>query len=119
MSNLNKFAQKMFDAGVCDARGAAFCATAVKLPDGSFGMVLMGVVGNELSIYDTDMKSTVGEHLYTIPLKEVTDLQITNGLLAEIFRGYSFKFTYDGFEWKFKNCAQQKEQLEVIRHEVK
>lgn len=119
MSNLNKFAQKMFDAGVCDARGAAFCATAVKLPDGSFGMVLMGVVGNELSLYDTDMKSTVGEHLYTIPLKEVTDLQITSGLLAEIFKGYSFKFTYDGFEWKFKNCAQQKEQLEVIRREVR
>lgn len=119
MSNLNKFAQKMFDAGVCDARGAAFCATAVKLPDGSFGMVLMGVVGNELSIYDTDMKSTVGEHLYTIPLKEVTDLQITSGLLAEIFKGYSFKFTYDGFEWKFKNCAQQKAALQVIANECK
>ena len=26
---------------------------------------------------------------------------------------------YNGFEWKFKNCAQQKEQLEVIRREVK
>ena len=118
MSNLNKFAQKMFDAGVCDARGAAFCATAVKLPDGAFGMVLMGVVGNELSLYDTDMKSNVGEHLYTIPLKEVTDLQITSGMLAEIFKGYSFKFAYNGFEWKFKNCAQQKAQLEVIRREA-
>lgn len=119
MSELNKFSQKMCDAGVCDVRGAAFCATAVALPDGQFGMVLMGVVGNDLGIYDTDMKSNVGEHLYTIPLKQVTDLQISNGLLAEIFKGYSFKFTYDGFEWRFKNCSQQKEGLEIIRREVK
>ena len=119
MSYLDTFSQKMLDAGVCDARGADFCATAVRLPDGQFGMVLMGVVGNELSIYDTDMKSNVGEHLYTIPLKKATDLQITNGLLAEVFKGYSFKFNYDGFEWKFKNCAQHKEQLEIIRHETR
>ncbi len=118
MSDLNKFSQKMYNAGVCDERGAAFCATAVGLPEGEFGMVLLGVNGNELSVYDTDMKSNVGEHLYTIPLNEVTDLQITNGLLAEIFKGYSFKFTYDHFEWKFKNCAQQKAQLAVIRSEV-
>lgn len=56
---------------------------------------------------------------YTIPLKEVTALQIANGLMAEICKGYSFQFTYNGFEGKFQNCAQQKEQLEVIRHEVK
>lgn len=56
---------------------------------------------------------------YTIPLKEVTALQIVNGLMAEIFKGYSFQFTYNSFEGKFPNCAQQKEQLEVIRHEVK
>lgn len=119
MSNQDKFARKMVEAGVCDERGAVFCATAAKLPDGSFGMVLMGVVGNELHLYDTDMKSSVGQHLYTIPLKDVTDLQITSGLLAEIFKGYSFKFTYNGFEWKFKNCAQQKTQLAVIKSETK
>jgi len=78
----------------------------------------MGVYGNDLSIYETDMKSSIGKLLYTIPLKEVTDVQITNGLLAEIFKGFSFKSTYNGFEWKFKNCAQQKAQLEVIKSET-
>ena len=119
MPSLNKFAQKMVDAGVCDERGAAFCATAVGLPDGQFGMVLMGVVGNDLSIYDTDMRSNVGERLYTIPLQKAENLQMAGSLLAEIFKCYSFKFTYDGFEWKFKNCAQQKEPLAVIQSEVK
>ena len=118
MTNKEKFAQKMMAAGVCDERGAAFCATAVKLPDGSFGMCLLGVKGNELSIYDTDMKSSVGKLLYTIPLKEVTDLTITGSLLQEIFKGYSFKFIHDGFAYKFKNCAQNKEALSVIRSEA-
>lgn len=118
MTNKENFAQKMISAGVCDERGAAFCATAVKLPDGSFGMCLLGVKGNELSIYDTDMKSSMGKLLYTIPLKQVTGLEITSGLLAEIFKGFSFRFTYDGFVYKFKNCAQQKEALSVIRSEA-
>ena len=43
MANQEKYAQQMQDAGVCDARGAALCATVKELPDGSFGMVLLGV----------------------------------------------------------------------------
>lgn len=119
MTNKEKYALKMQEAGVCDERGAAFCATVTALPDGSFGMVLLGVKGNMLTIYDTDMKSTVGQVLYTISLAEVTDLQINSGILAELFKGFSFRFTYDGFTYKFKNCAQMKVQLEVIRSEVK
>ena len=46
MANQEKYAQQMQDAGVCDARGAALCATVKELPDGSFGMVLLGVKGN-------------------------------------------------------------------------
>ena len=47
MTNQEKYAQQMQDAGVCDARGAALCATVKELPDGSFGMVLLGVKGND------------------------------------------------------------------------
>ncbi len=113
------FAKKMMEAGVCDERGAAFCATAVELPDGSFGMCLLGVVGNELSIYDTDMKSSVGKKLYTIPLKNVTGLTVNNGFLGELLKGCSFRFTYEGFTYTFKNCWQQKAQLAVIQNEAK
>lgn len=119
MANSNKFNQKLYDLGVCDERGAAFCATAVGLPKGEFGMVMLGVVGNDLSIYDTNMRGDVGGHLYTVPLREVTELQINHGLLAEFFKGYSFKFRYDGFEWKFKNCAMKKAELAVIAEEAK
>ncbi len=113
------FAKKMMEAGVCDERGAAFCATAVKMPNGSFGMCLLGVVGNELSIYETDMKSSVGQKVYIISLKNVTDLTVTNGFFGELFKGYSFRFTYEGFTYTFKNCWQQKAQLAVIQSEAK
>ena len=118
MTNKEKFAQKMIAAGVCDERGAAFCATAVKLPDGSFGMCLLGLKGNVLSIYDTDMKTSVGELLYTIPLKEITGFQASANMLAEIFTGYSFRFAHNGFQYKFKNCAQNKAALAAIAAEA-
>lgn len=118
MSAKENYANKMRAAGVCDERGAAFCATAVQLPNGAYGMCLLGVKGNELSIYDTDMKSSVGELICRIPLQEITNLEVTNGLLLEIFKGYSFRFDYNDFTYTFKNCAQQKAALAIIRSET-
>ena len=118
MTNKEKFALRMQEAGVCDQRGAAFCATAAGLPDGSFGLCLLGVNGNELSIYDTDMKSNVGEKLYTIPLHGVTNVQINVGFMAELMKGFSFRFVYNGFTYTFKNCAQNKMALNIIRQET-
>lgn len=86
MANQEKYAQQMQDAGVCDARGAALCATVKELPDGSFGMVLLGVKGNDLLIYDTNMKSEPLKLMHTIPLKGVTDFSTTS-LMGEILKG--------------------------------
>ena len=92
MTNQEKYAQQMQDAGVCDARGAALCATVKELPDGSFGMVLLGVKGNDLLIYDTS-------------------------LMGEILKGYTFRFTSDGFTYSFKNCRRQAF-LDVLQQEI-
>lgn len=108
MANQEKYAQQMQDAGVCDARGAALCATVKELPDGSFGMVLLGVKGNDLLIYDTNMKSE--------PLKGVTDFSTTS-LMGEILKGYTFRFTSDGFTYSFKNCRRQAF-LDVLQQEI-
>ncbi len=112
-----KYAQKMIAAGVCDERGAAFAATAVELPDGSFGMCLLGVRGNELQIYETDMRNNIGEKLYAIPLREVSGVSV-NRFLGELLKGYSLRFTYNGFVYTFKNCFQQKDALAVIQKEA-
>lgn len=116
MTNQEKYAQQMQDAGVCDARGAALCATVKELPDGSFGMVLLGVKGNNLLIYDTNMKSEPLKLMHTIPLKGVTGFSTTS-LMGEILKGYTFRFTSDGFTYSFKNCRRQAF-LDVLQQEI-
>lgn len=116
MTNQEKYAQQMQDAGVCDARGAALCATVKELPDGRFGMVLLGVKGNDLLIYDTNMKSEPLKLMHTIPLKDVTDFSTTS-LMGEILKGYTFRFTSDGFTYSFKNCRRQAF-LDVLQQEI-
>ena len=82
----------------------ALCATVKELPDGSFGMVLLGVKGNDLLIYDTNMKSEPLKLMHTIPLKGVTDFSTTS-LMGEILKGYTFRFTSDGFTYSFKRSV--------------
>lgn len=118
-TNKEKFLQENIAKGVCDERGAVFCATAVRLPDGNFGMVTLGVKGNVLSIFDCNMKGIIGEALYSIPLKDVSDVKINDNFFAELIKGYSLRFTHNGFTYTFKNAAMQKNALAVIRSEAK
>ena len=79
-------------------------------------MVLLGVKGNDLLIYDTNMKSEPLKLMHTIPLKGVTDFSTTS-LMGEILKGYTFRFTSDGFTYSFKNCRRQAF-LDVLQQEI-
>ena len=116
-TNRTAFEQKMLDAGVCDERCIAFCATATALPGGETGMCLLGLKGNVLSVYDTDITATVGRLLYAAPLRGVTDMKTTDSNLMETLKGYSLRFTSGGFTYVFKNCYQNKAALAAIRRE--
>ena len=113
-----KYTQEHIAKGVCDERGAVFHATAVKLPDGNFGMVVLGVKGNILSIFDCNMKGSIGEPLYNIPLKEVRDVKINDNFFAELIKGYSLRFVHNGFTYTFKNAFAYKNALSIIRSEA-
>ncbi len=69
-----------------------------------------------LLIYDTNMKSEPLKLMYTIPLKGVTDFSTTS-LMGEILKGYTFRFTSDGFTYSFKNCRRQAF-LDVLQQEI-
>lgn len=112
------FLQRMEAAGVCDERGVAICVTAVTLPGGETGMCLLGLQGNVLSVYDTDMTARVGECLYSVLLAGVTDLKTCDSLLTESLRGYSLRFVYRGQIYAFRNCYQHREALAAIRREA-
>lgn len=112
------FPDMLLKKGLVDERGAAVCATASRLPNGEFGMVLLAVKGHILYIHDVDMKGNPLEHLYTISLKEVADLKINAGFFAEFVKGYALRFTHKKFTYTFKNCSMKKDFLAAVRDEV-
>lgn len=114
-NNRTAFEQKMLDAGVCDERCIALCATATALPGGKTGMCLLGLKGNVLSIYDTDIIATVGRKLYSVPLASVRDVRMADSSVMEKVKGYSLRFTWEASVFSFKNCYQNKAALAAIR----
>lgn len=108
-----KFQDKIIADGYCDNRGAGFCATANKLPNGEYGFVALCVNGSKLNLYGVDMKSNIGELLYKIDLKKIENLKIKTGFFSQVL-----KFDYNGFTYSFTNFAGVKPALRVIEEEA-
>ena len=78
-------------------------------------MVLLALRGDTLYLYDIlDMKNTVGDLLYTIPLGKMSEIQTAASMLGEMLHGYSFRFTYQGEVCSFKNCFPMKDMIRTI-----
>lgn len=110
---MSKFQDKLIAEGYCDDRGAGFCATATRLPNGEYGMVALCVKGNKLDIYDVDMKSDLDELLYEVELKRVDGLKIRAGFFSQVL-----KFGYEGATYSFTNFVGVKPALKVIEEEA-
>lgn len=110
---MSKFQDKLIADGHCDNRGAGFCATATQLPNGEYGMVALCVNGNQLNLYDVDMKSNLGELLYSVKLCQVEKLKIKSGLFSQVL-----KFEYAGSVYAFTNFVGVKPALKVIEEEA-
>ena len=50
-------------------------------------------------------------------MKDVADFSV-NGLLGELLHGYTFRFTYQGKRYSFRNGYAQKRQLAIFREEA-
>jgi len=98
--------------GMVDTRKLAGVANAKKLPNGEFGFCLVCLNGSTLNLYDTNFKQEIGELLYSVELKKVTNLKTS----SFIFNSY-IKFTYEGFNYKLVDCAY-KELYEAIENEA-
>ncbi len=108
-----KFQDKLIAEGYCDNRGAGFCATATNLPNGEYGIVALCVNGSSLCLYNTDMKSNIGNLLYKIDLKQIKNLKIKAGLFSQVL-----KFDYNGSIYSFTNFVGVKPALKVIEEEA-
>lgn len=113
---MSKFQEKLIANGYCDNRGSGFCATATYLPFaiGREGLVALCVKGNNLDIYDVDIKSNIGELLYTVELSNVDKLKIKSNFFSQVL-----KFEYKYMRFSFTNFVGVKPALKVIEEESK
>lgn len=107
-----QFLKGLLIRGLVDSRKLAGVANAKKLPNGEFGFCLMCLKDSTLALYDTNMKQEVGELLYSIDLKKVTNLKTS----TFIFNCY-IKFTYEGFDYRLDDCLH-KELYNAIKSEL-
>jgi len=113
---MNKKQEKFLDGllvrGLVDERRLAGVANAKNLPNGELGFCLMCLKGSTLNLYDTNFSQEIGELLYSIDLKGVSNLRTS----CFIFNSY-IKFTYAGFKYKLVDCIH-KELYDAIKKET-
>ena len=88
--------------GLVDARKLAGIFNAKKLPGGEFGLCLVCLRNGILNLYDTNFQQDVGRLLYSVDLKQVTNLKTSSFVLNSYV-----KFTYQGFDYKLADCSYQ------------
>ena len=57
-----KFQDKLVSDGYCDSRGAGFCATATKLPNGEYGVVAL-CVNVKAEVYGNEVFKSEGNNI--------------------------------------------------------
>ena len=113
MSKQDAFLENLLQIGLVDDRKKAVVANAKKLPNGEFGLCLLCLKGHILCVYDTDFQQNVGQRLYKIDLKGISDLK-TSGF---VFNRY-MKFTYENVQYKFADFGDAKSFIEAVSSEI-
>ncbi len=103
MKKFDKYLDGLLIRGLVDVRKLAGVANAKRLPNGDMGFCLMCLNNSTLNLYDTNFKQEVGELLYAIDLKKVTNLKTSSFM----FNSY-IKFTYEGYDYKLVDCVHKK-----------
>lgn len=107
-----KFLNGLLIRQLVDGRKLAGVANAKRLPRGEYGFCLMCLKDSTLNLYDTNFQQEVGELLYSIDLKQVTNLKTST-----FFFNCYIKFTYEGFDYRLDDCLH-KELYNAIKSEV-
>lgn len=108
-----RFLKGLLIRGMVDERKIAYAAGARNLPDGEYGLCLLCICKNTLSVYELDFRQQVGEKLYDIPLNQITKLKASSFLLNS-----HLIFTYNDFRYKFVDFGGGKPLLAAVREEM-
>ena len=113
MTKQEVFLSNLLDKGLVDVRKMAVVANAKALPSGEFGLCLLCLNNNTLSVYDTDFHQNIGEKLYAIDLQRLSNFKAS----SFVFNRY-MKFMYDSFVYKFEGFGNAKAFLEAVSSEM-
>ena len=108
------FLKGLMIRGMVDERKIAYAAGARNLPNGEFGLSLLCINRNLLSVYVLDIHQAVGKKLYEIPLNQISSLKASTFLLNSYLI-----FNYEGFRYRFVDFGGGKPLIETIRYEMK
>ena len=109
----DRFLKDLMICGMVDERKIAYAAGARSLPNGEFGLSLLCINRNMLTVYALDIHQTVGEKLYEIPLNQITQFKASAFLLNSYLIFY-----HEGFRYKFVDFGGGKPLIETIRYEM-
>ena len=110
--SLDQVKAEMLEAGLVDARKIAVFANAKQLPNGEFGLCVLGIRDGVLTVSDADFSQQVGAELYEIPLDQIADIKSS----SFVFNRY-VQFTYQDFRWKFADFGDAKNFIEALLKE--
>ena len=109
----DRFLKNLMICGMVDERKIAYAAGARTLPNGEFGLSLLCINRNMLTVYALDIHQTVGDKLYEIPLNQITQFKAS----AFLLNSYLI-FQYEGFQYKFVDFGGGKPLIDTIRYEM-
>ncbi len=91
-----EWSRKLLLTGCIDEREAFTMSNIKSAPNGEFGLSLLCVKGDTLTVYDTDFSGEAKQLLYSIPLAEIHDVKLSTFVLHP-----TLKFSYQNFRFSF------------------
>ena len=93
----------MLRLGFADEHKNVVFASAKKLPNGEYGLCVLGINKRVLTVCGADFSQEIGRKLYEIRLDQITDLKSS----AFVFNRY-LQFQYQGATYRFADFGDAK-----------
>ena len=111
--SLEQVKSELLERGLVDNRKIVVFANAKNLPSGAYGLCILAVSSNTLTVFDTDFSQRIGDILYVIPLDQIKDIKASDF----IFRRY-LQFTYNDHRFHFADFGDARNFISAVISET-
>ena len=110
--SLDQVKEEMLQSGLVDERKSAVFANAKNLPNGEYGLCVLGINKGILTVSGASFSQEIDDKLYKVQLNQITDIKSS----SFVFNRY-VQFTYQNFRWKFADFGDAKNFIEALNAE--